>query len=105
MSTSKHSPPPWRVTATGYIVNEAGHIIAKMNHWPYVGYAFTPRDEQARADGVLITRAPDLLRMCAGLRLVLDATALFVPDGAHPSITTMLDESAKLLREITEPMP
>lgn len=102
MQPVKHSPAPWRITHTGYVVNEAGHIIAKLNHWPAGGYSRSLRDEQAQSDGKLIQRAPELLRMVGGLRLVLDATSLYVPDNAHPSITTLMDSSATLLREITQ---
>lgn len=100
MSTAaKHSPSPWRITATGFLVNEAGHIIAKMNNWPREGWARTARDEQAAADGKLIAHAPQLLHMCNGLRLVLDATSMYVP-GAHPSIDAMIAASAKLLNDV-----
>ena len=100
MSTAKHSAPPWRVTPTGYVVNSVGNVICRLNHWPLQGYAHTMRDEQAMADSKLISRAPELLHMCAGLQLVLDATGLYVPAGAHPSIDIMLDSSATLLRDI-----
>jgi hypothetical protein len=101
MSTVKHSPPPWRMTSTGYVLDANGRSVAKMYHWPLRQWPPSLSDDAAQADGRLIVRAPELLHMCNGLRLVLDATSLYVPTRAHPSIAIMLDSSAALLREVT----
>lgn len=99
MPISRHSPAPWRIVAAGWIVNLAGEIIGRLNHWPGTA-PLTPRELQGLWDGKLIERAPELLRMCGALRLVLDATSMYAPPAAQATVQTMLDESAALLRSI-----
>lgn len=101
MPSVKHSPAPWSLTPTGWIVAKGGVILGRLARWPSGGVPHLDRDLVALADGKLIVRAPELLRMVGALRLVLDGASGYTPPKAQAAIQTVLDASGALLRDVT----